>query len=355
MIRNVFVIIFLLIFSISDEVYATIYNASSWSQLKTYVESTADDGDTVTLAAGTYSASSTITIPNTKSITIEGAGVGSTEVDVGGTVPFVMRTSQGRITGILFDMTGEIAIRVSGTGWRIDHNEFNGQDSGTKADECISVSNSGVYYPTYGLGGLIDNNYFHDARVVIRGSGTSGSASANAYHSAPLALGTEDGVYIEDNTWLHEGEGYAGNVIDSNNSSSYIVRFNTFTKRGSGGGAIIHAHSAGDGASPRGSKKWEVYGNIIYQQTAYETMYLRGGTGVVFKNDIYDTGGEIHIRVLDARMFDSSGPIGLCNGNATSCANYDSCENAYGYVCRDQFGTGGDITAFDGSLPFPTQ
>ena len=81
-------------------VFGATHNATSWSQFETMVESTASDGDTVTLAAGTYTMSSSVTVPSGKKITMQGAGSGSTRVNGSGSTAMTLFSAGGSgVTG----------------------------------------------------------------------------------------------------------------------------------------------------------------------------------------------------------------------------------------------------------------
>lgn len=102
----------------------------------------------------------------------------------------------------------------------------------------------------------------------------------------PLALGTEDAVFIEGNYFYDNRHGIA-----SNYGSRYVARYNTLvsTQRTRDFGSI-DAHGRQSPGSV-GSRSWEIYNNIL--RTEPPTMVadgisLRGGDGVIFGNAMFE-------------------------------------------------------------------
>ena len=97
----------------------------------------------------------------------------------------------------------------------------------------------------------------------------------------PLALGTRNAVFVEDNYFWDNRHGIA-----SNHGSRYVARHNTFesTQRTRDFG-MLDAHGRKDGLP--GSRSWEIYANVL--RTDPPSMIAagivtRGGDGVVFGN-----------------------------------------------------------------------
>lgn len=101
----------------------------------------------------------------------------------------------------------------------------------------------------------------------------------------PLALGTADAVFVEDNYFHDNRHGVA-----SNYGSRYVARHNTFvtTPRTRNFG-MVDAHGRQDGSS-QGSRSWEIYANILRMESpsmiAADGISLRGGDGVIFGNTL---------------------------------------------------------------------
>lgn len=112
--------------------------------------------------------------------------------------------------------------------------------------------------------------------------------SGSAVPRAPLALGSGQAVFIEDNYFKANRHSIA-----SNSNSRYVVRHNDIIQvRTTRGTAAVDAH--GRGAYPPGSRSWEIYNNYFYYDAA-DPAYpgsdwaatgigIRGGDGVVFGN-----------------------------------------------------------------------
>lgn len=113
--------------------------------------------------------------------------------------------------------------------------------------------------------------------VVV--TGTSGA------QAPPLALGSEEAVFVEDSIFRDNRHGIA-----SNYGSRYVFRHNVVlsTPRTRNFG-LIDAHGRGD--YPPGSRSWEIYANQIGSDPPTEIVSgisIRGGDGVIFDNTISD-------------------------------------------------------------------
>jgi len=156
----------------------------------------------------------------------------------------------------------------------------------------------------------VEISRFSDAGLTIRGQGARGVVYLSDFNSnfkcsstdstypclgygvavygdsaavGPLALGTKAAVFVEDCTFRDNRHDIASNA-----GSRYVFRYNTVstTDRTRNWGRI-DAH--GRGSYPPGSRSWEVYENQIDTEpgtNSADGIYLRGGDGVVFNNDI---------------------------------------------------------------------
>lgn len=286
----------------------------------------ASSGDTITFAAGTYTLTGTITIPEGKTIILQGAGSGEdgTIFEYGASViPISSKAAGTRITAIRFTptSTSSAPIDMRNTGWRIDHCYFNNQ-TGSGVDIIQPTGADMSMTPA----GVIDNNTIYNGRIPIYGGAcTVGRGSAIWSEDSPL--GTDDAVYIEDNVITRLG----GNFIDSGCAGKWVTRYNTTTGVGN---AMTHSIQA---PNIRASRSFEMYGNLmdLYNVDAGVTSvaFLRAGEGVVFLNSVdfygsayYATNGNIafdNVRSFAAGAVRNSysSPIsvddsGLCNGSS---------------------------------------
>ncbi len=292
-------------------------------------------GDTVTIPIGNCIWDTTLSITSTKKIILQGAGMESTVITGSGTV-IDMTTSGSRVTGIGI-IDGQ--IMVDGDGWRIDHCSF-----------TYSVFSTGVFvrgtraglHPT----GLVDNCSFHNGRVIVAiGMLLSEGNDQHQIWAKPLNLGSTDNtVFVEDCTCTFT---VFGNIIDENYGGGYTFRYNTLTDSGVGAnsGAYIEAHSVQ--GNNRGSRKWEIYGNILNNTggSIYYPFRIRSGTGAIFYNSIIGTWtndgiGLDNVRSASGDVDDNTTGEGRCDGDSA----WDGNEDATGYPCRDQTGRGGDAS-----------
>jgi hypothetical protein len=304
-------------------VQATINNAST--------------GDTIRVPAGKCAWLTVVTIPAGMDITLQGAGVGVTTVDGTSTgKPLVVGVGNRRVTGFTF-VCGY--IQIDGEGWRIDHNSFT-------CDTFQAGVYAGGYRPQAAPKGLVDHNAFVNRRVIVYGyPGTSlDELNGTTQWFDPLGLGTDEAVYIEDNSFAFT---VFGNAIDCQYAGRFVFRYNTVTD------TYLEAHSVQGTA--RACRKWEIYENTITQSSfdVYRPMFLRGGTGVVFNNTMNGAFGEKYLVVDNVRTATSYGPpFGKCDGTSPWDGNAD----ATGWPCLDQIGRGADSSIFKGTPPpYPVQ
>lgn len=117
-------------------------------------------------------------------------------------------------------------------------------------------------YPCYGYG------------VTLHGT-LSGSAPF-----PPLALGTADAVFIEDNEFYDNRH-----AVAAHEGAHYVARHNlAIGSRRTRSWAIFDAHGE---SSRRGTRAWEIHDNQIASEAddgAAHAIGIRGGDGVVFGN-----------------------------------------------------------------------
>jgi len=280
-----------------------------------------------------------ITIPDSKKVTIQGDGDTKTVITHSGSFTAVeLGVSGSRVTGIGFMLNGTgMSVRVSGSGWRLDHNRFYNITGLQRS--CVNPNSYNVsVLPT----GLIDNNDFSQCRIAVDGFMTF--LKQGGAWDDDTVLGSENAVYIEDNTFYRT---IGSNVIDSALGSSYVARYNTVT-----GVSQIFVHSVQSNSS-RAGKNWEMYGNSVTSDPHWNDAGIRprGGTGVIFGNAI--AGFHLGAIYLDnSRDYippdsptdctDSCTIVGYCDGSSDADGN--TLEN--GWPCRDQIGRGKDASAW---------
>lgn len=299
----------------------------------------ARSGDTVSIPAGDFTWTSSVIIPDTKKIILQGAGSSSTiiTVNVSNSHAIYANFSKSRITGIGFNLySSSDAISIRGSEWRVDHCIFK--------NPSISVSRTGVYAngssSNWVLNGCVDNCEFFNSKVAVC---ADLSLLAHGVWAQPLGLGTASAVYVEDCTFTFTK---SGNCMDANYGGAYVFRYNTVND------SLVEAHSVQ--GNHRATRKWEIYNNIFNQvkQGMWVPMFIRGGTGVVFNNVITGTWTNPNIAVDNVRSCTNAGVPGMCNGTSAWDGNEDG---QSGYPCRDQIGRSMDQWLWTSSNPYPPQ
>jgi len=305
----------------------------------------AEDGDTVLIPAGTCVWKQPVRLgtvtwekggPKTtgqKHLTIQGAGIDQTIlVDEVPPCPtgtddslFILHTVEGkpfRITGMTLkggSTSGEklAALRVLGSSKqvRVDHIKFdrlktralyvNGEIYGV-IDHCQFITDSGKQAIWVGHNNWLGRNY---------GDGSWAS---------PLALGTANAVYIEDNLFRAEGAWTAPATVDSWMGGRWVFRHNHVENM------TIGNHGTESSGRWRGCFSMEIYENRFHRSdpTPFAFMgHFRSGTCVIFNNTA--TGTYNAFVVTDNyREFHAFVPWGACDGTSPFDLNdgvvYDS-------------------------------
>jgi len=275
-------------------VQASVINAASPSLADvTTAVSSAVDGDTVVIPAGTSSWTSTLTI--TKGITLQGANANAIDdlTVILDDVPIshnnnycvvidveLTQNQVFRMTGITFRKgsrqtkpqsngcikVGGVVRGSSGRGsLRIDHCHF---------DQLYQI---GIYLSGLVSYGVIDHNYWHSATGVNRGaitvnSGQTWGGGTNDYGdgswAAPTNFGSADFIFIEANTFHNLGTVQTNGGIDCQSGGRYVSRYNTHHNA-----VMITGHGTESGGRIRGQRAIEFYKNTA-TGTASQTMGL---------------------------------------------------------------------------------
>jgi hypothetical protein len=206
-----------------------------------------------------------------KSLTITGSGKKKTVLKKSSGLDWffnVVADGFFRLTNIVLDGGkggGGVQIRGDNLDFRVDHTTM--KNFGTRAIQSWNGSR-----------GVIDNNRFEENRitdiVVYGDNDKSWDKKAN--------LGSADATFIEDNVFEHKTV-KNWHSVSSNNGSKYVFRYNTIND-GKQNTTPVDAH--GNKFFGRGSRTYEIYGNKINSEHSYMGMYIRGGTGVIYDNEL---------------------------------------------------------------------
>lgn len=246
------------------------------------------NGDTVIIPAGSCTWTSNLAIDR-KFLTLKGAGTGRTTITDGVSkggypnLPQVLawNTIDGglsRLTGITFkggiipDTNNKGIVQLTGSShsFRIDHCEF------------IPTQTAGLFIRG-DLWGVIDHNLFDLSARHGYGIYAMGHSYGDPAWAEDSMLGTEQHIFVEDNTFNTDdstGNGYP--AIDGWSGSRVVIRNNRFNA------TRIHNHGTESPGRSRSQRSWEIYRNTFtwnMQGQGYPSLIMiRGGTGVIFDN-----------------------------------------------------------------------
>lgn len=277
----------------------TAYDASC-ECVNDVIQNHAQAGDTINFPSSSIAKwSSSVAV--TKPVTIVGNG---TTLTASGSmangffnISGFTASSLTRITGFTFDMTNWTTLNaifvhamtggVSNGNIRIDHNTFH----------------YGYVQIEFEHGkGLIDNNYFYNARQAVVISAGSRANADESWQS--LTAGGADAIFIEDNHFVTNASytlSYSQEQIGTFNGGKLVVRYNEFDSDNTPYEVTYDpfmAHGNADGGcggvgyweySPcrrRGQSVIEFYNNVAHGKRIDFLYQSRGSANFIYNNSI---------------------------------------------------------------------
>ena len=299
---------------------ATTINANSASESDVAAAiSSATNGDTVIIPAGTSTWTRTLSVK--KAIELRGAGIGNTiikdGVQQGQTISVALVPGKvTRITGIEFQDGG----RPNGTGgapigvFRIDGSNTDG--SQLRWDHCKFDNLNGFFVPDTVIG-VFDHNIVMIGQkggtpefMYPYGMRWNGGWYGDGSWAAPAGWGSSQFLFLEDNTFINSNPTYQGYFTDGFGGARIVVRHNTSS------GGIFSNHGTESSGRIRSARAFEIYkNNISCNNLNRFPGGSRGGSTLFHDNKITNCGGGVAQFNLDAyRMFNSFAPFGGGDG-----------------------------------------
>lgn len=280
------VIIMCLLMAGAVPTWGATINASSCAQsaVQSAINS-ASHGDTVAVPPGNCSWSG---LTLNKAVHLKGAGIGSTNITLSGNNT-INKQSAGvvRVSGFSFSKSGG---GTSSKGFSI-YGSWRNAEPVVIENNDFSISNSGLFLLSVAGGVIIAKNSFtgdwDDSFIQPKDP-----ADPEGSWSATDSFGNKDtngklNHYVEDNTFY----GGTNQGIDADDSTRVVYRYNTLTY------SSFNTH--GYATSSVGVRHFEVYNNtFLYpggtSQIANQNwvIWIRGGTGVIYNNQIADIAGS---------------------------------------------------------------
>jgi hypothetical protein len=301
------------------------WTCSTWSDFKSCIESGHSecsgfqDGDTVTLAAGSYTATSTITI--TDPVVVSGGGVFGityvTDQNEDGTWPTLTAApvEDGTWPVTVTDSSNTVAFRIqasdgdeihirgfkfTGT-WSTDHyiggviNIYytNEASKWIIHDNYANAEGRYIAGARASRGGLIYYNYVEDAGTGTMGisiketegiSPGSGGYCATRMMDTPN-FGGSNWTFIEDNVWNSSTAQVGSSAVDFSYGARVVMRYNYFWNN------FISVHNITHD-NVRGCLAGEFYGNTVKDSNTSPSVGvssaygIRSGTHLIHDNTI---------------------------------------------------------------------
>jgi len=272
-------------FATAFNVGATTYLAASpqVSDIQAKVN-LANDGDTVTVPAGTVSWKVPLEI--TKSITVRGAGVGKTIIldevprSRGSYTLRIALTKDlpARLTG--FEFQGGTAVTKPNPGGVLHFRGITGISHNFRLDHCEFDNLRGLPLKFTDLTGVMDHCTVNTIKTQCMQVYHYTWGGQNFGHGSWADLpywGTDKFLFFEDNTFTISGGNRA--AIDCYEGARVVVRHNTFND------AQVSAH--GTEGQGRGTKQLEIYNNTFTNSAKQNAGQIRSGS-VVIHDNIYN-------------------------------------------------------------------
>jgi hypothetical protein len=320
----------------------------------------AADGDTIQLnCTGTVTWNATVTIPASKGLTLMGGGNNTPKTSANFPLtisssadPIIEITCENnralnRVTGFRFRNTvasnnGAVFVKGRGTGrtglgcFRIDNNYFDAiQMPNADLQGTVTIwSSTGV------MTGLIDSNTLRDSSwtdgyvVSIQEPWKYGGTQwANAGQNAwtrPFVFGNNDFIFIEDNLFENNSR-YTRHQIEAIQGGKYVARYNVFDVNRDNGGIqteAVEAHGFCFCQSiGHGTRGGEIYSNTFKGTEHSNTIYLRGGTWLVYDNVWLNAPSGDFIQLKEYR---ASSSCDQCDNSCPSDPTWANCVNSAG-------------------------
>jgi hypothetical protein len=195
-------------------------------------------------------------------------------------------------------------LKLSGTSkaFRIDHVQFENQQT--------------VGIRTWGeLWGVIDHNVFQangKQGIIVDHGGWAGQLNGDGSWAAPSNFGSQEFVFIEDNTF-NDPNPVGKGAIDVFGGGRVVFRHNT--------ASFLASHGTESTGRRRGIRAFEIYDNTFTatQNSQYTAIFIRGGTGVIHDNTFVATSPNSYSSIAtfeNDRTKDSFSPWGVCDGTS---------------------------------------
>jgi hypothetical protein len=271
------------------------------------------NGDTITIPAGTFNWTTRVTI--SKSITLQGAGVGNTIIKdaVNGTQLIqvgLVANNLTRITGIEFQDGGRANNQLGGI---LKFTGSNTDGSKLRMDHCQFDDLNGMIVADTVIG-VMDHNTFIRATkngdsVVIYDNFWNGGTLGDKSWSDTTQFGSDRFLFLEDNIFRNNGDGLHG-VTDSYAGARFVVRHNQIFDE------EVYTHGTESNGRARGTRAVEVYNNN-YVGTDHNRFVGQMRSGVVLFHENTISGywtGSTEFTLQCYRAQDSFNPWGGADG-----------------------------------------
>jgi hypothetical protein len=268
---------------------ATVYSSNGTAaNVQSIHNNYAQNGDTITLPAGTFIWTSGVHI--TKAVILYGAGVGRTIIKdavQSASGPLLDCTLAAgnltRITGIEFQDGGRTTNNLSGI---LKFTGSNTDGSRLRMDHCQFDDLNGMIVVETVIG-VIDHNTIIRATkngdsIIVHDTFWNGGTFGDKSWLDDTHFGTDRFLFIEDNVFKNNGDGNPG-ICDAYGGARFVVRHNQIFNR------TVETHGTESNQRARGVRAVEVYSNT-YTGSDRNRFVGKMRSGVILFHDNTITG-----------------------------------------------------------------
>jgi hypothetical protein len=309
---------------------ATTYHSDGSAASVRALHNVAVNGDTITLPAGTFTWSRSVTI--SKAITLQGNGIGRTIIrDAVQTPGFCLRVNSppggvNRVTGIEFRDGGRITTTSAPNAvFKIFGDNTN--NSATRVDHCKFYHLNGHVGTETAIGSVFDHCEFYfrgNTYLFASASDYDGGTFGDKSWTAPSGFGGPNFLFVEDCLLRNDDHFYA--CMDAFGGARYVIRHCR----------LVNTHPGGhgtEGQRARGVRAVEVYNNVMTHTLGGVVGNVRGGVQIYHNNRA--TGpSTVGIRLQYQRIFNNFTIWGRADGTSI----YDVNQNGVVVHAIDQPG-----------------
>jgi hypothetical protein len=293
--------------------------ATAWIDVQTCHDNAGFlNGDTITLASGAISATTTFT--GTKQFILTGATCTVDANSRATSCPVVITNNVAAGQQVInLTLVANLTTRIhdlefatgTGTGTTMQLNGASITDSRRiRVDHVKTTNTAGVVFFVYGAYGVIDHSTFAGNvpayLAQINGNSVAGTYGNDRWAAGAL-WGTESFLFFENDTFDNSGCFNNLTMLDGRTGGRWVVRYSSIIC------GLIDGHGT-ENPHDRGTMATEIYNTIFTFLNNTQMLYQRSGAQTIHDNGIYSPAGPVTANLDNPRLVDSFEVWGMGDG-----------------------------------------